>query len=146
MPGGSCSAPPSNVGCRRASPPDAELVGRAFRSAVARRRPPPEVLVHSDRGCQYTSADDQGVLASSDVVVSFSRKGNGWDNAPTESFFASLKKDLWHRRSVADAAEAERAVFEAIEVFDHRDRLHSSRGYVSPATFESRQPAHTVNK
>lgn len=125
--------------------PDAALVGRAFRSAVTRRRPPPGVLVPSDRGCQYTSADYQAVLASAEVVISFSRKGNCWDNAPTESFFASLKKELWHRRSFADAADTERAVFEYIEVFSNRDRLHSSLNYVSPATFESQQPAHTVN-
>lgn len=126
--------------------PDAELVGRAFRSAVARRRPPSGVLVHSDRGCQYTSADYQAVLATAEVVVSFSRKGNCWDNAPTEAFFASLKKELWHRRSFADAADAQRAVFEYIEVFHNRERLHSSLGYLSPATFEARQPSHTVNK
>ena len=134
------------VGWAMSGSPDAELVGRAFRSAVTRRRPPAGVLVHSDRGCQYTSADYQAVLASAEVVASFSRKGNCWDNAPTESFFASLKKELWHRRSFADAGDAERAVFEYIEVFYNRERLHSSLGYVSPATFESRQPTHTVNK
>jgi putative transposase len=125
---------------------DAALVRRAFEAARARRRPPPGVLVHSDRGCQYTSADYQAVLASAEAVVSFSRRGNCWDNAPTESFFASLKKELCHRRAFADGTEAERAVFEYIEVFYNRERLHSSLGYVSPATFESRQPAHTVNK
>lgn len=134
------------VGWATSESPDAELVGRAFRAAVTRRRPPPGVLVHSDRGCQYTSADYQTELASAGVVVSFSRKGNCWDNSPTESFFASLKKELWHRRSFADAADAERAVFEYIEVFYNRERLHSSLGYLSPATFETRQPSHTVNK
>lgn len=133
------------VGWAMSRSPDAELVSRAFRSAATRRRPPLGVLVHSDRGCQYTSADYQAVLASFEAVVSFSRKGNCWDNAPTESFFASLKKELWYRRSFADAAEAERAVFEYIEAFYNRERLHSSLGYVSPATFESQQPAHAVN-
>jgi hypothetical protein len=103
------------------------------------------VLVHSDRGRQYTSADYQAVLASAEVVVSFRRKGNGWDNAPTEAFLARLKKGLWDRRSFADETDAERAVFEDIEVFYNRERLHSSLYYVSPATFEARQPAHTVN-
>lgn len=134
------------VGWAMSTHPDAELVGRAFRAAVTRRGPPPGVLVHSDRGCQYTSADYQQVLAAAEVVVSFSRKGNCWDNAPTESFFASLKKELWHRRSFADATDAERALFEYIEVFYNRERLHSSLGYLSPATFETRQPSHTVNK
>jgi len=129
------------VGWATSGSPDAELVS----GAVTRRRPLAGVLVHSDRGCQYTSADYRAVLASSEVVVSFSRKGNCWDNAPTESFFASLKKELWYRRSFVDAVDAERAVFEYIEVFYNRERLHSSLDYVSPATFESRQPTHTVN-
>lgn len=133
------------VGWATGGSPDAELVSRAFRGAVTRRRPLAGVPVHSDRGCQYTSADYRAVLASSEVVVSFSRKGNCWDNAPTESFFASLKKELWYRRSFVDAVDAERAVFEYIEVFYNRERLHSSLDYVSPATFESRQPTHTVN-
>ena len=85
------------------------------------------------------------MLVSADAVASFYRKGNCWDNAPAESFFASLRKKLWHRRVFADGAEAEHAVFEYIEVFYNRERLHSSLGYVSPATFESQQPARTVN-
>lgn len=133
------------VGWAMSRTPDTELVSRAFRAAVVRRRPPGAVLVHSDRGCQYTSAEYQQWLASIEAVASFSRKGNCWDNAPTESFFATLKKELWYRRSFADEGDAERAVFEYIEVFYNRQRLHSSLGYVSPATFESQQPAHTVN-
>ena len=133
------------VGWAVSESPDAALVGRAFRSAVTRRRPPSGVLVHSDRGGQYTSAEDQAVLAAANAVVSFSRKGNCRDNAPTESFFATLKKELWYRRAFADSADAERSVFEYIEVFDNRERLHSSLGYVSPATFEAQQPTHTVN-
>jgi transposase InsO family protein len=80
------------------------------------------------------------------VVASFRRKRTCGDNAPTESFFARLKKELWHRRSFADEAEAERAGVEYIEVFDPRERWHSSLGDLSPATFEARHPAHTVNK
>ena len=134
------------VGWAMSDTADAALVRRAFEAAVGRRRPPAGVLVHSDRGCQYTSADYQAVLASAEVVVSFSRTGNCWDNAPTESFFASLKKEMWYRRSFTAELDAERAVFEYIEVFYNRERLHSSLGYVSPAAFESRQPDHTVNK
>jgi transposase InsO family protein len=134
------------VGWAMSRSPDTELVGRPLRSAVTRRRPPAGVLVHSDRGCQYTSADYRAVLASAEVVFSFSRKGNCWGNAPPESLVASLKKELWHRRSFADAGEAERAVFEYLGVFYNRERLHSSLGYVRPATFESQQPTHTVNK
>jgi putative transposase len=124
---------------------DTELVSRAFARALIRRRRPESVLAHSDRGCQYTSADYQQLLSSAEVAVSFSRKGNGWDHAPTESFLARLK-EWWYRRSFADETEAERAVFEDIAVFHNRERLHSSPGDVSPATFESQHPDQTVNK
>ena len=134
------------VGWAMSRSPDTELVSRAFGHALVRRGRPESVLVHSDRGCQYTSADYQQRLSSAEAVVRFSRKGNCWDNAPTESFFASLKKELWYRRSFAAEPDAERAVFEDIEVFYNRERLHSSLGYVSPATFESPQPDQTVNK
>jgi putative transposase len=133
------------VGWAMSRSPDAELVSRAFRSASVRRGRPEVVLVHSDRGCQYTSAEYQEMLSASGVVVSFSRKGNCWDNAPTESFFATLKKEMWYRRSFADETDAERAVFEYIEVFYNRQRWHSSLDDVSPATFESQQPAHAAN-
>lgn len=83
----------------------------------------------------------QRELADADAVASFSRR----DNAPTESFFDSLKKELAHRRVFADGDEAERAGFEYVEVFHNRERFHSSLGYVSPATFESQQPTHTAN-
>jgi putative transposase len=122
------------VGCALSRNPDAELVSRAFRHAVTRRRPGSGLLVHSDRGCQYLSAAYQQLVSSSQAVVSSSRTGNCWDNAPTGSYFASLKKELWYRWSFADEQDAERGVFESIEVFDDRERLHSSLGYVSPAT------------
>ncbi len=79
------------------------------------------------------------------MVGSMSGVGQCWDNAPMESFFASLKKEMWCRPSFVDETDAERAVFESIEVFDNRERLHSSLDYVSPAAVESRQPAHAVN-
>ena len=78
--------------------------------------------------------------------MSFSRQRDSRDDARTGSPLASLKRELWHRRSLADEAAAERAVFESVEVFDTRERLRSAPGYVSPATFESRRPTHTVNK
>ena len=108
--------------------------------AVTGRRPAAGLLVHSDRGCQYTSAEYRAAAAGHGVTLSFSRKGNCWDNAPMESFFASLKKDLVYRESFATRSIAERSIFEYVEVFYNRVRLHSSLGYVAPATFESLQP------
>ncbi len=128
------------VGWAMGASADAALTARALAMAVANRRPGPGLLVHSDRGCQYTSAEYRAAAAGHGVTLSFSRKGNCWDNAPMESFFASLKKDLVFRESFATRAVAERSIFEYVEVFYNRVRLHSSLGYVAPATFESLQP------
>ena len=128
------------VGWAMGESPDAALAARALAMAVARRRPAPGPLVHSDRGCQYTSAEYRAAAAGHGASLSFSRRGNCWDNAPMESFFASLKKELVYRESFATRASAERAVFEYVEVFYNRVRLHSALGYVSPAAFESLQP------
>lgn len=110
---------------------------QALGMAVGRRRPPPGLLHHSDRGCQYTSADYRGVLKELGVVVSMSRKGNCWDNAVAESFFSTLKTELVHRQPWANRLELRSAVFEYIEVFYNRRRLHSSIGYKTPAEVES---------
>ncbi len=128
------------VGWAMGDAPDAALVSRALSMAASRRRPGPGLLVHSDRGCQYTSAEYRAAAAGHGAALSYSRQGNCWDNAPMESFFASLKKELVYRESFATRASAERAIFEYVEVFYNRVRLHSSLGYVSPATFESLQP------
>lgn len=120
-----------------------ELVMDALRMAYGRRGPSPGLIHHSDRGSQYASADYQAMLASYGMRSSMSRKGNCWDNAVMESFFATLKKELIHQRRFRSRAEARSAIFEYIEVFYNRERLHSSLGYVSPADYE-RQLA--VNK
>jgi putative transposase len=108
----------------------------ALNNAIERRRPGAGLLHHSDRGCQYTSADYQVALGALDVSVSMSRKGNCWDNAVAESFFSTLKLELIHRRSWHDVDEVRRALFEYIEVFYNRRRLHSSLGYKTPALVE----------
>ena len=113
-----------------------ELVMDALRIAQGRRRPGPGLLHHSDRGSQYASADYQALLASYGMRSSMSRKGDCWDNAPMESFFATLKKELIHQRRFRTREEARRGIFEYIEVFYNRERLHSSLGYVSPAEYE----------
>ena len=110
---------------------------RALDAAVRRRRPSAGLLHHSDRGCQYTSADYRGALAELGVTVSMSRKGNCWDNAVAESFFATLKTELIHDRRWQTRLELRSAVFEYIEVFYNRRRLHSSLGYKTPAEVES---------
>ena len=85
---------------------------------------------------QYTSAQYRGALASLGVTVSMSRKGNCWDNAVAESFFATLKNELVSRRTWRSRAELSRAVFEYIEVFYNRKRLHSALDYRTPAEVE----------
>jgi len=109
------------------------LVVDALAMAVSSRRPGEGVLAHSDRGSQYASEHYQRVLASNGIVCSMSRKGNCWDNAPMESFFASLKKELVHRQDYPTRDAAKGSIFEYIEVFYNRVRRHSSLGYVAPA-------------
>lgn len=109
----------------------------ALDMAVRRRRPSPGLLHHSDRGCQYTSTEYRDVLAALGVAVSMSRKGNCWDNAVAESFFGTLKTELIYGRTWPTRLELRAAVFEYIEVFYNRRRLHSSVAYRTPAQVES---------
>jgi putative transposase len=109
----------------------------ALDMAVRRRRPTAGLLHHSDRGCQYTSADYRSALSELGVDVSMSRKGNCWDNAVAESFFSTLKTELIYRRTWTSRLELRSAVFEYIEVFYNRKRLHSSLDYKTPAEIES---------
>ena len=116
-----------------------DLTLTALTMALQRRRPPRGLLHHSDRGRQYASRDYQQVLASHGIVCSMSRRGNCWDNAVAESFFATLKVEL-----VADAAWLTRAAAQAdlveyLEVFYNGRRRHSALGYLSPRVFEQRQ-------
>jgi transposase InsO family protein len=108
----------------------------ALDAAIRRRRPDAGLLHHSDRGCQYTSVDYRATLQSLDISVSMSRKGNCWDNAVAESFFSTLKSELIGRRTWRDAYDVRQALFEYIEIFYNRRRLHSSLGYRSPAAVE----------
>jgi transposase InsO family protein len=112
------------------------LVLAALRSALAQRSPKAGLICHSDRGSQYASGDYQALLAEAGALGSMSRKGNCYDNAPVESFFASLKRELIYRRSFATREEARSAVFEWIAVWYNRKRRHSTLGYLSPERFE----------
>ena len=114
-----------------------ELVSDALGMAVARRGPPPGLLHHSDRGSQYASEDYQHLLRSHGMEASMSGRGDCWDNAVMESFWATLKAELVNHERYATREQARRSIFEYIEVFYNRQRLHSSLGYVSPETFEA---------
>jgi len=113
-----------------------QLALDALDMAVNRRRPRPGLMHHSDRGCQYTSAQYRSALAELGVTVSMSRRGNCWDNAVAESFFKTIKEELVHRQAWNDKSQLKPAVFEYIEVFYNRRRLHSSNGYRTPAEVE----------
>jgi transposase InsO family protein len=115
---------------------ESRLVVDALEMAVQRRLPGEGLLAHSDRGSQYASEHYQRLLARHGIACSMSRKADCWDNAPMESFFASLKKELVHDADFATRAEARAALFEYIEVFYNGQRRHSSLGYVSPAEYE----------
>jgi transposase InsO family protein len=114
---------------------DRKLVVDALNMAVSRRRPGAGLIHHSDRGSQYASREYQKALKSYGMVCSMSRKGDCWDNAVAESFFGTLKTELIHKRIYRTRQQARREVFEYIEVFYNRTRLHSTLGYRSPAQF-----------
>jgi putative transposase len=115
---------------------DSRLVVDALAMAVERRCPGAGLVAHSDRGSQYASDHYRRLLANRGITCSMSRRGNCWDNAPMESFFASLKKELVHHEDYQTRAEARASVFEYIEVFYNRVRRHSALGYKSPAEYE----------
>jgi putative transposase len=117
---------------------DAPLAVRALQMAIAQRQPAAGLLVHSDRGTQFASAAYRHILTAHGLVASMSRKGNCYDNAFIESFWSSLKYETVYRHRFATRLEARSAIFDYIEAFYNRTRLHSSLGYVSPVTFESK--------
>ncbi|MDH5587429.1 MAG: IS3 family transposase [Nitrospirota bacterium] len=112
------------------------LVVEAWRMAWAQRRPAVGLLHHSDQGNQYTASLYRTMLTRRGVVLSLSRKGNCYDNAVVESFFSTLKNELTHERSFQDRTEARQAIFEYIEGFYNRQRLHQTLSYRSPVEFE----------
>jgi transposase InsO family protein len=111
----------------------AELCTDALVMALQRRRPDPGLVHHSDRGVQYAAGPYRQVLKRRGIKQSMSRRGNCLDNAPMESFFASLKKEQVHHVRFRTREEAKAAVFEYVEIFYNRQRLHSALGYRTPA-------------
>lgn len=116
---------------------DAALAVNALKMAVAQRRPPASLIVHSDRGSQFASEAFRTTLAAHRLVASMSRKANCYDNAHMESFWSSLKYEVVYHRKFATRSQARSAIFDYIESFYNRTRLHSSLGYQSPAQFEA---------
>ena len=117
---------------------DASLVITALHMALNRRRHSHNLIVHSDRGAQFASAAYRQVLAQHSLTASMSRKGNCYDNAFIESFFSSLKYELVYHHRFSNFAQARTAVFDYIETFYNRIRLHSSLAYQAPINFESK--------
>jgi putative transposase len=116
---------------------DARLVSAALRMALLQRRPTGVLIVHSDRGAQFASSAYRQLLAQHGLVASMSRKGNCYDNAFIESFWSSLKYEVVYHQRFDTFAQARSAIFNYIETFYNRTRLHSSLAYRSPITFES---------
>lgn len=114
-----------------------ELVRDALTMATAMRAPAPGLVHHSDRGVQYCCGEYRAELESWSMIASMSRVGDCYDNAPKESFWATLKKELMSDREFATREEARAAIFEYVEVFYNRQRIHGSLGYVSPEQFEA---------
>lgn len=113
------------------------LVLAALEMARCHRQPPAGLIFHSDRGVQYASLEYRQALAAAAMVASMSRKATCYDNAVMESFWSTLKLELIYRRQFADETQVRRAVFDYIEVFYNRQRLHSALGYRTPADFEA---------
>jgi len=113
-----------------------ELTVDALMTAVTRRRPQRMVLHHTNRGSQYTASDDRALLTTHGITASMSRSGDCYDNAMVERFFATLKTELIDRQAWPTRRHARQAIFEWIEDFYHRQRLHSALGYLSPIDVE----------
>ena len=113
-----------------------KLAQNALQGAIDTRRPAPGLIVHSDRGKEYYAGEYQQLLRKHGLICSMSRRGNCYDNAVMESFFHSMKVEDISQRVFKTRKEARMAIFEYIEVFYNRQRLHSSIGYQSPAEYE----------
>jgi len=125
------------IGWAMSPRPDQHVALTALQMAMTHRRPRPGLIHHTDQGATYTSVAYQRQLVQTGLVASMSRKGNCYDNAVVESFFSTLKNELVHERDYHTREEAQAEVFEFIEVFYNRQRLHQTLGYVSPVQFEA---------
>lgn len=112
------------------------LVIRSLNNAIKNRKPKAELIVHTDQGSQYRSKRYKKLLSENNLIQSMSYKGNCYDNAVVESFFASLKKELVYRMNFRTKEEARSQIYKYIEIFYNRKRRHSRLGYLSPLNFE----------
>ncbi len=115
---------------------DQSLVLDALRMAITQRRPEPGLIHHSDQGQQYAGTAYRAMLRKNNIVQSMSRKGNCLDNAVAESFFSNLKNELVHHTLFEDRDEAHSEIFDYLEVFYNRQRIHQSLGFKSPVNYE----------
>jgi transposase InsO family protein len=116
---------------------DTALVLNALAMALLHRRPPAKLLFHTDRGVQYASGDYRQALGAAGLIPSMSRRGNCYDNATMESFWATLKLELIYRVCLDTRAQARTQIFDYIETFYNRQRAHSALNYQSPVDFEN---------
>ena len=127
------------VGWSMANHMKAKLVNDALTMAIWKRKPKKGLIWHSDRGSQYASDSHRNILKDHGIIQSMSRKGDCWDNAVAESFFKTLKSELTNHYKFKNQQEAKRIIFEYIEVFYNRIRIHSANNYLAPAEFERRE-------
>jgi len=119
----------------------AQLVNDALLMAIWKRKPTQGLIWHTDRGSQYASDSHRVIIKDHHIIQSMSRKGNCWDNAVSESFFHTLKTELIHHQQFKTRYDAKQAIFEYIEVFYNRERIHSANDYLSPVDYEIQQKA-----
>ena len=115
---------------------DGARVLRALGMALLHRRPPANLLFHSDRGAQYAAGHFRNALTNAGLIASMSRRGNCYDNAAMESFWSTLQLELVYRRQFLSHLQAQTEIFDYIEAFYNRQRLHSALNFRSPASFE----------
>ena len=125
---------------------DEELVLKAFRNSIVREKDLKGLIIHTDRGSQYTSRRYENEVREIGAVSSMSRAGNPYDNALMESFYKTLKTELLINGSFETEEEAKNAIFEYIEIYYNRQRLHSSLGYLSPVEYEKKFHILTLYK
>jgi len=131
------------VGWQASESLKSELVTDALQRAIDKRRPSKGLIYHSDRGVQYASQVCRNILQSADIASSMTAAGNCYDNAAMESFWSTLKSEMVYRRRLQSRRDARLALFNYIEVFYNRRRLHSALGYRSPEQFESRRKRYS---
>lgn len=117
---------------------DKNLTTEAFKMAIINRNPKHKFIHHSDQGAEYTNNEYQNILKNHGIISSMSRSGNCYDNTVAESFFKTIKVELAKKQKFNTIEEARAAIFEYIEIFYNRKRLHSTLGYVSPVEYERR--------